>query len=211
MTGGIGSPHFSLPGSWARIPLESRANTLASIRRMTERVTGRQDQLATMRAELRERFTKAADIAREGGASELFIGLELIPGVPLPAWAAIFPADYDAVDLRELGIDDARRAVEFAVGAAPDGGETRRSDIDAPTPIHAVRHAFRRRTEGREGDSEYAFDLVEADYWIVASNPNRLALLTFSTAFAEYEDEMLELFDAVVSTLRWSVPATTPV
>ena len=208
MSDDVGTPRFALPGTWARIPLESPAKTLASIRRLTERVTGRQDQLATMRAELRARFTKAADVARDGGASQLFIGLELVPGVPLPAWAAVFPADYDAVDLRTLGADDAVRAVDFAVGAAPEGGDTRRSDVASPTPIHAVRHAFRRRSEGVEGDTEYGFDLVEADYWIVASNPNRLALVTFSTAFAEYEEEMLELFDAVVSTLRWAVPET---
>jgi hypothetical protein len=30
--------------------------------------------------------------------------------------------------------------------------------------------------------------------------------VTISTALADYEDEMLELFDAVIGTLRWRVP-----
>ena len=72
--------------------------------------------------------------------------------------------------------------------------------------MHAVRHSWRRTAHVAEGDVEQDFELIEADYWLAATDPNRIALLTFSTAYAEYEEEMLGLFDAVVSTIRW--PAT---
>ena len=41
---------FALPGSWARIPLESEAEALRSVRKLTEQVTGRREELATLRA-----------------------------------------------------------------------------------------------------------------------------------------------------------------
>ena len=78
------APRFALPGTWARIPLHSEAATLSSIRKMTEQLTNRIDEFATLRAELRARFVRAADVAKSGGATDLFIGLELGPGMPLP-------------------------------------------------------------------------------------------------------------------------------
>jgi hypothetical protein len=200
------APRFVLPGKWARIPLASEATTLSSIRRMTEQLTNRMDQLATLRAEIRARFVKAAEVARSGGATDLFIGLELMPGIPLPAWIAVYPVDHETVNFDELGFGDFAKAVGFAAGEAPEGGTKEESDVTSPTPIHAVRHAWRRTTEVVEDDVEQTFQFIEADYWIAAAHPNRLALVTFSSALAEYEAEIFELFDAVISTVRWPAP-----
>lgn len=203
---------FALPGSWARIPLDSEAQALRAVRKLTEQVTGRKEELATLRAELRARFTTVVEAAREGGAEDLYIGLELVPGIPLPAWAAVFPADAEQLDLAAVGFADLGRGLDFAAGAAPEGGSTARGDGetggdgDDATRVHAVRHAWRRTTQVAADGEERTFDLVEADYWIAAAEPNRMALVTFSTALAEYEEEMLELFDAVIGTLRWPAP-----
>ena len=72
--------------------------------------------------------------------------------------------------------------------------------------IKAVRHSWRRVTHVVEGEVEQDFEMLEADYWLAAADPARIALLTFSTAYVEYEEEMLNLFDAVISTIRWDVP-----
>jgi len=204
------APRFALPGSWARIPLHSEAVTLSSIRKMTEQLTNRIDQFATLRAELRARFVKAAELAKSGGATDLFIGLELVPGMPLPAWIAVFPADYERTNFDTLGFGDFTKALDIAAGPAPEGGTKVAEEFDAPTPIHAVRHAWRRTTDVAEGEVERTFEFIEADYWIVAAEPNRLALVTFSSALAEYEDEMLELFDAVISTVKWPAGEVVP-
>ncbi|QNO38146.1 hypothetical protein H4J02_03705 [Protaetiibacter sp. SSC-01] len=196
---------FALPGSWARIPLESEATALRAVRKLTEQVTGRKEELATLRAELRARFTGVVEAAREGGAEELYIGLELVPGIPLPAWAAVFPADPAQLDLASVGFADLTRGVDFAVGDAPEGGSSETID-DPRSRVRAVRHAWRRTTDVSHDGVERSFELVEADYWVAAADPNRVALITFSTALAEYEEEMLELFDAVIGTLRWPVP-----
>jgi len=204
------APYFSLPGRWLRVPLSSEAAMRTSIRKTMDELTNRRDELARVRAELRERFTAAAELARSGGASDLFLGLELMPGLPLPAWIAVFPADYENADFDALGFGDFTKALDLAAGPAPSGGSRTESDIDAPTAIHVVRHAWRRTTEVVEADVETTFEFVEADYWIAAREPNRLALVTFSTALAEYEAEMLELFDAIISTVKWKVPGAVP-
>ncbi|MGL4339155.1 MAG: hypothetical protein ACRCSP_01845 [Rhodoglobus sp.] len=199
----VSSPRFALAGSWAQIPLGSEADTLSSIRKMVQHVTGRADQLATIRAQMRERFVAAADAARSGGASELFIGLELMPGIPLPAWIAVFPVADKGIDTGNMEFADFARAVDLSTGSAPEGGTKKAADIDSSTALHAVRHAWRRSTDLVDEGVERSFDFIEADYWIAASEPNRLALVTFSCALAEYEEEILELFDAMVSTMSW--------
>jgi hypothetical protein len=200
---------FALPGSWARIPLESEAEALRAVRKLTEQVTGRKEELATLRAELRGRFTTVVEAAREGGAEELYIGLELVPGIPLPAWAAVFPGDAEQLDLASVAFADLARGLDFAVGAPAEGGSSEISD-DPRSRVHAVRHTWRRTTQVAAEGVERTFELIEADYWIAAAEPNRVALITFSTALAEYEAEMLELFDAVIGTLRWPVPDEVP-
>ncbi len=200
------TPRFALPGSWGRVDLSSDASMRRSIRKLTETVTGRRDELATTRAEIRARFLQAAELAREGGATEMYLGLELMAGIPLPAWLTVFLADFDSVDFRALGLEDLGRLLATSAGEAPEGGESHVSALSARTPIQVVRHSFRRTAHVKEGNVERDFDIIEADYWIAAANPSRVAMLTFSTALAEYEDEMLELFDAVVQTIRWPAP-----
>ena len=201
------TPRFELPGKWGRINLTSDAASRKSIRRLTEDVTNRREELATTRAELRGRFQKAADVAREGGATDLYIGLELAPGLPLPAWITVFDVQPTGDDFFErMGLQQLAAALDLAVGSAPAGGE-RTSGVLPETTIHAVRQTWRRTRQVVEDDVALEFDLIEADYWLAAANPSRMAMITFSTAYAEYEEEMLGLFDAVVSTIRWDVTA----
>lgn len=193
-----GALRFSLPGKWARIDLSSDSASRASIRRLLESVTNRRDDLATLRAGLRERLQFAADTAREGGAVDMRVAIELVKGIPLPAWAVLFEPHVESEDFERLGLQELQKVLDIAV--KQDGVDTARIDRDR---IHAVRHSWRRVTHVAEGQVERDFEIVEADYWLAAANPNRIALLTFSTAFADYEEEMLGLFDAVVGTIRW--------
>lgn len=199
-------PKFVLPGTWGRVNLDSEAASRRSIRKLAESATGRKEELATVRNELRDRLQTAADAAREGGASDFYIAFELAKGIPLPAWLAVFEPDIESTDFAALGLQELTKLLE--VGASVVGtGEDADVVVSQPsTKMHAVRHSWRRTAHVAEGDIEQDFELIEADYWLAATDPNRIALLTFSTAYAEYEEEMLGLFDAVVSTIRW--PAT---
>lgn len=198
-------PRFVLPGKWGRVNLDSEASSRRSIRKLAESATGRREELASVRNELRERLQVAADAAREGGATDFYIAFELAEGIPLPAWLAVFEPEIDATDFQGLGLDELRKVLEYGAKVVGTDEDATVVETDPSPRIHAVRHSWRRSTHVSEGDVERDFDLIEADYWIAATHPNRIALLTFTTAYAEYEEEMLGLFDAVVGTLRWPV------
>lgn len=205
-------PRFVLPGKWGRVNLATDATTARSIRRILDDVTRRRDDLVIPRAELRGRFERAAAVAREGGATDFYIGLELVPSMPLPAWISVFLPDIESVEFDALGIDAIAAFLEKGMNDWGDPAAARRAgEIGVDDPIHAVRHSWRRVTDVVEGAVERQFEFVEADYWIAATDPNRIALITFSTALAEYEEEMLALFDAVVGTIRWPAPKTVSV
>lgn len=205
-------PKFVLPGSWGRVDLSSEASSRRSIRKIAETATRRREELAPMRADLRDRFQQAADLAREGGASDLYVAFELAKGVPLPAWLTVFQPDLDSTDFRALGLNDLALLLDVSAKTGDERITETRQELDGGA-IHAVRQTWRRQTRVIEGEGELAvdqvFEILEADYWLATTSPNRIALLTFSTAYAEYEEEMLGLFDAVIKTIRW--PAPVPV
>lgn len=199
------APRFVLPGKWGRINLGSEAATTRSIKKVLDDATNRRDDMAAARAELRGRFEKAAETAKLGGATDFHVAFHLTPSVPLPAWVAVFTPEIDSTDFTALGLPELQRFLE--AGTSTWGSdEATRSAITVEhggEKIIAVRHAWRRVHDVVEGEVERRFEFIEADYWIAAQQPNRIALLTFSTALAEYETEMLGLFDAIVHTIRW--------
>jgi hypothetical protein len=190
--------------------LRSDASIQRSIRRVLDEVTRRRDDLVEPRAELRRRFQKAAEIAREGGATDFYVAFQHVPTIPLPAWVAVFTPEIDSTDFASLGLGELTQFLDRGMGTWGDPDAEVRSAATGPDDeIHAVRHSWRRVSDVVEGDVEQRFEFVEADYWLAARDPNRIALLTFSTALADYEEEMLALFDAVVSTIRWPAPSST--
>ena len=154
-----------------------------------------------MRAEIRDRFNDAAEAARGSSATDLYVAFELTKGVPMPAWLTVFTPEIDAVDFQALGLDDLEKVLKQGVAVADPTIVT--TDTPMVNKIRAVRQSWRRVAHVVEGEVERDFEILEADYWLAAANPSRIALITFSTAFIEYEDEMLRLFDAVISTIRW--------
>ena len=204
-------PRFVLPGTWGRINLASEGATQKSIRKVLEQVTRRRDDMADTRQQLRNRMQRAADVAREAGATDFYVAFSLTPKVPLPAWVSVFTPEIDSVDFGALGLGDLASFLDAGTKSwGPEGAEVVTGEVGADSErLHAVRHSWRRVVDVVESEVEQTFEFVEADYWLAATNPNRIALLTFSTALAEYEEEMLSLFDAVVGTIRW--PAPVPV
>ena len=182
------TPRFALPGKWGRISLASEVETSRSIRKVLDEATNRRDDLASTRAELRTRFQTAADSAREGGATDFYVAFKLTAAIPLPAWAAVFTPRIESTDFHALGLGDLNKFLEAGTRKwGPEGSGVVASDSGVDGAVHAVRHSWRRVHDVTEGQVERTFEFVEADYWLAAQNPNRIALLTFSTALADYE------------------------
>ena len=203
----VNAPRFALPGTWGRVNLASEATMQTSIRKVVEHTVGRDDRLATLRAQLRSRFTEASVLARANNATDFHIALELAPGVPLPAWVTVLLPDFDGADFEALGLTDLKEALNFGLSTAT-GDVARSQTTVTKTHVHAVRQVFRTLQPATEDAPE--LELLRVDYWLAAANPNRLALLSFATGYVQFETEMLELFDAVISTVRWPAPAPVP-
>ncbi|MEO8093319.1 MAG: hypothetical protein ABI632_00170 [Pseudolysinimonas sp.] len=196
------APRFALPGTWGRVNLASDATAQKSIRRLVEHAVGREDNRATLRAELRGRFREATALAMANDAVDFYLALELAPGVPLPAWLAVFLPDIGSMDLDALGLSELRAGLQYGVkGTAPEGASTATLTLNR---VQAVRQAFRRVQAAT--DETPQLDLLQVDYWIAASEPNRIALLTFTTSYVDIEAQMLEFFDAVLGTVSWHSP-----
>jgi hypothetical protein len=201
------APRFSLPGTWGRINLASDATMHSSIRKVVEHSVGRDDKLASLRADLRNRFREAAEVARAGDAVDFHVALELAPGIPLPAWLGVFLPQLDQSEFDVLGLGELKAALEFA--SASTGGDRSAGSKDFELDrVRAVRHAFHRVRAATE--TEPALELLQVDYWLAAVAPARIALMTFTTNYVEFEEQMLELFDAVISTVRWPIPQIRP-
>lgn len=198
------APRFALPGTWGRINLATAATMQTSIRKVVESAVGREDQYATLRAQMRGRFLEGASIARDHNATDFHIALELAPGIPLPAWVSVFVPEIEATDFQSLGITELQEALNFGLVSGRD--DTARSTrVVEKTRVHAVRQASRIVQAATEDAPE--IEMLQVDYWLAAAEPNRIALLSFTTGYVQFETEMLELFDAVISTVRWPAPA----
>jgi hypothetical protein len=100
-----------LPGTWANIPLDDPRVSDGIIAALVKRQVGRDDRLARTRREAKEQLTDVVDRARTGGAFQVALSLEILPGVPFPAamflsyqdWAAPHPTvDASAACLGEM-------------------------------------------------------------------------------------------------------------
>ena len=214
------SPRFVLPGTWGRIDLRSNARMERTIRQLVERTLGRADSLAAVRGELRGRFRSAVELAMTQGAVDFYVSLELAPGVPLPAWLAVILPAFESDEFARLGgseVADALtrqltlsepRGAEPVLRLAPEASAS--TEATSRDPISAVRQVVH-RTEPAV-DEVPSMDILRVDYWLAATSPNRVALLSFSTALAELEEPLLGLFDAIVGTARWplATPAKSP-
>lgn len=200
-----GAPRFALPGTWGRIDLTSDATVASSIRKVVERAVGKDERFAGLRSDLRALFRTVADTAREHRAVDFRVAMELAPGVPLPAWLAVFLPRIESTDFAALGLEQLQVALQGGIAGASSAPRAPRESVPG-THVQAVRQAYRRVQAATEEAPE--LDVLQVDYWLAATEPNRLALLTFSTSYVEFEEQMLELFDAVIRTLRW--PAQTP-
>ncbi|WP_395640617.1 hypothetical protein [Pseudolysinimonas sp.] len=190
-------PRFVLPGRWGRIGLESPGARRRSAKRLVESALGRADELASARGELRGRIETVAELAATSGAADLYFALEIADGVPFPAWLTVYRLDAATLDLPALGLERLTRFLSDSL----DGG------YEPMTPAETfgvVRHAWRRPAGGPADDIG---EMVEVDYWVAAAEPARIARLTFASPMIGYQDELIDLFDAIIGTLEWPVEA----
>lgn len=190
-----------LPGTWWSIDLIDEDASRRSVRALVHTVLGRDDRLARQRAELRASTDALATKAREGGASDLYIAHELVPGLSVPISLTVFwpqqpvlgskPSDpRSVIDLVRVGLSAQPGADAYSDEVVEDLGQT---------------STWRRCTlVANEADGDVpAFGTLIVEYWVAVPGTQRVVLLTFSTGFLQARDKMLEMFRAMVALIAW--------
>lgn len=184
-----------VPSGWSRVPL--RRGTDRAITEILDRSFAGlpQDRVASLRQELQLGLQDLAGRARENCGLDLYVPTERMHDVTVGASFVVAEMSFVSVDQVDPGMLVARlvadgehtTAVELAGTAA-----ARTEHVTPPDAERGVEHAFRR-----------------VDYTLpIPADPERWLVVSFNTLGAgdptdEFADLLIELFDAIMTTLRW--------
>jgi hypothetical protein len=192
-----------LPPGWIQVPVRDAAPGTAhevissAFRNPPEGIP--RDSFTSTRIELERRLGSVIRKAKMNGGLELFIACGNAYANPVPASFVVAEGSLSAgPDADPLAV-----VTELAQSAAADGGEPGRLTALDGAPAARVE-----RIAGPESDAEYPSLRVE--YTVaVPGGESRWMVITFSTLgdgdpAGEYAHVLAELFDAILSTLRWT-------
>jgi hypothetical protein len=192
-----------LPPGWRRIPV--RQGTAEAIKEILDEVVGRvgssgdREKLVRARVEIQGRLTTMAARARENGGVDLYLPVEYVHGIAVPASflvsegapGGLSDGSRDEIVAALAAADDSATLVEV------DGVTGVRTELVAPPdPANDVPLASRR-----------------VDYVLPLPGPGcRWLMVVFSTLGdsdpeGEFAGILVQLFDAIMSTFQWT-PAT---
>lgn len=127
---------FVLPGTWRYVPVADAIASKRVVARVTEQAVGRTDDRAKLRADIRSRFTVAADRARDAGGEAMWICDEIMTGVPLPASIVLYRPPL--VTRSAATVDERRVALHDLIG--PAHAEEAEADlVSGGSPLFAAR------------------------------------------------------------------------
>ncbi|MBK4348406.1 hypothetical protein [Lacisediminihabitans changchengi] len=179
-----------LPGTWANIPLDDERATEHAISELLKKQVGRDDRLARLRRDARERLRAVAKDAREADAVQLALSLEILPGIPFPASMVI---DYrpwlDAAAVGDLTLAQ-RLALQLPSGDVLDleSGVAVRTFVD---------------TTMRQGTDD--IPVIKLEYYLVVPSGERLLHVVADVPIECDPEIIATLFDAIVDSIRWFV------
>ena len=182
-----------LPGTWADIPLDDAASTDAAISALVKRQVGRNDRLATLRRNAKQRLAEVARDAREANAVMLALSLDILPGVPFPA---SLMADY-----REwpATVGEERRTVADGLAMLLPAGEL----LEFTSGV-AIRSFA--RTTIRPGTA--AIPDIKLEYFLTVPTGEKVLHIVADVPIDCDPEIIAALFDAIVDSIRWFPDAT---
>lgn len=177
-----------LPGTWANIPLDDAASSEAVVSSLVKRQVGRNDRLATLRRDAKQRLEEVARDARESNAVMLALSLELLPGVPFPA---SLMADY-----REwpVVVGETQPTIASALKVLLPHGELLEFESGLATRTFV-------RTTIRPGTA--AIPDIKLEYFLSAPGGERALHLVADVPIDCDPEIIAALFDAIVDSIRW--------
>ena len=202
---------FMLPGNWWRVSLTDEESRQADIRSIARDAFGKADNVARLRADLRAELLRATELAVDGDADSMYFAREVIQGVPLPVSLVVtYTADYAGISPIQP-----ERNLETLVNSVDriDDDSHDEADDDYVLGESAVVRRIRFQEPKEIDDSEIAgrAPSLSVNYWITVPKRNRVLVMAFQTAFTELKEPLLDLYNAIVESIRWNVPDREPV
>lgn len=195
---------LALPGTWGSVELSSEEAARASIRRLATRLTGRNDRAAPLRADLRKNLFELAEKAMAGGASELYLAIEIVPGLTVPLSLTVFWPPTPVIGSLPSKPDTLIDLVISALSSLPDSANYKnqlREDFGNTASWRRTKLLSNPADEGAP-----AYETLLVDYWLAVPGTQRVVLLTFSTSLLESTAQLLELFTVTIAAMRWVDP-----
>lgn len=188
---------FVLPGEWWRIPLDlGEAATTDSIRGLVQTVVGRSDELASRRAELREQLAATTAAAKKVQAHQLYLATRIVGSLPFPVSLVVAWPD---LPVSVLGSPVER--AELVAASLPEGSQSQELDVVDLSGVAAARTASVRSAVYEVEGESLTLPHLDVNYWVTVEGVERVALLSFTSPMVELTAELIELFDAVISTI----------
>ncbi|MFE2433870.1 hypothetical protein [Streptomyces sp. NPDC059409] len=193
-----------LPPGWVRIPL--REGTKEALEQVLFSHMGRvpegipRDDAMRFRLDMRRQLEKQARAARRNGGLDLYLPV-------LPRGGIFLMASFIVAEMpigRSHTVPPEAVIAQLAEDDVPGGAAGTVDVAGAP----ALRRAYRCALD--EEEQQAALPTRRVDYVIpVPGDPGRWISINFSTpgdgdVDSEFTDVLVELFDAVVGTFRWS-------
>lgn len=192
-----------LPSAWERIPV--RVGSKQAIKSILDRQFGRlspkisRDQLIQYRVEVEGKLRSIVSDARSRGATELYLPVDFQHGAPVAASFIVSEGSLGGGEQEE----EANPARVVAYLAAESEGGTL-VEVDGAAGLRTERVAAPDDQQGIERGSR------RVDYIIsVPGQTQRWLIVAFSTLGGgdpddEYAKLLVRLFDAIMSTFRWT-------
>ena len=191
LTAAVGAVVALLPDDWATIDLEDDEARVAAVDELVKQRLGGAPDLHRLRVATRSELLRStAQAALAGGVlMALAVGTGGAPAVPASLTVYRVPGSLDAQG----------RAAMARVLASDEPGHT--LDIgEGPAGVVLRRVRPRGASTHLTGDREVP--AFVADYWVEPAPGVTLVHLVFSSPLVDLRDELIELFDAVVSSVR---------
>jgi hypothetical protein len=189
-----------LPPGWGRLPL--RRGTDEAVRGILDEVVRRlprdlpRDKVTPYRKELERRLARLVADARRNGGLDMYLPVDLMHGTPVAASFVVSEGSLGAGSDADPGMIISYLAAqsEHTTAVTADGAVGARIE----------------RTAGAEPAKDVTFASRRVDYMIsVPGERDRWLVIAFSTLGGgnpddEYAKLLVGLFDAIMSTFRWT-------
>lgn len=196
-----------LPPAWRRIPVQR--GTRPAIRGVVDEVLRRvsagvsRDSLTPVRIELERQLSEMAKQARSAGGIDLYLPVEYTHGVTITASFVVSQVTLPGPpgELPGAGQADTAQFVAYLTSAEGDA---------SPIEVAGAAAARKESVAAADPADQIAYGSRRVDYMLpVPGQPRGLLVVAFSTIGdgnpdGKFAKLMVELFDAIMTTFRWS-------